>query len=88
MTRINTGSIAAALDTLHGARKLPPTEAIERLQSFSDTISPPGHESKFAADASAALKVVTTSLEVNGSASDDAWQHAIETMTTLANNPE
>jgi hypothetical protein len=51
MMRINTGSISAALDTLHGARKLPTEEAIERLGSFLDTISPPGHEGKLAVEA-------------------------------------
>ncbi len=88
MMRINTGSISAALDALHGARKLPPTEAIEHLHSFLDTISPPGHESKFATEARAALNLLVARLETNGSASDDVWQRAIETMTSLANNPE
>jgi len=88
MTRINTGSVSAALDTLHGARKLPPGEAIERLHSFLDTISPPGHESRFPADARAALNSLITSLETAGSATDDVWQRAIEAMTSLANNPE
>lgn len=88
MTRINTGSVSAALDTLHGARKLPPEEAIERLRSFLDTISPPGHDSKFASDASAALGLLINGLETNGSAGDDVWQGAIEKMTSLANNPE
>jgi hypothetical protein len=88
MARINTGSISAAIDTLHGARKLPPDEAIERLRSFSDTVSPPGHDGKFTTDARTALNLLVTDLEKNGSASDDVWQGAIETMTSLANNPE
>ena len=88
MTRINTGSVSAAIDTLHGARKLPPEEAIGHLRSFLDTISPPGHESGFAANARTALNTLITDLENNGSATDDVWQGAIETMTSLANNPE
>ena len=86
MTRINTGSIAAALDALHGARKLPPDKAIEHLNSFLDVLSPLAPENKIAGDAFAALNLLVTSLEENGSATDDAWQHAVETMTSLANS--
>ena len=85
MERIDTGPISAALDTLHGARKLPQKEAIQHLRSFLETVSP-GDESKFATDARAALTMLITSIEAEGSASDDAWQRAIETMTSLANN--
>lgn len=88
MTRINTGSVSAAIDTLHGARKLPPTEAIERLQSFLDTISTPGHSGKSALDARDAMSLLINALKEDGSAGDDVWQRAIETMTSLANNPE
>jgi hypothetical protein len=88
MTRINTGSVSAAVDTLHGARGLSPSEAIEHLNSFLDTISPPGHDGKSASAARAALNTLVTSLETKGSATDDDWQGALETMTSLANNPE
>jgi hypothetical protein len=88
MTRINTGSISAAIDTLHGARKWPPAEAIEHLRSFLDTISPPGHNTKSALEARDALNLLISGLEMDGAAGDDVWQRAIETMTSLANNPE
>jgi len=88
MARVNTGSISAALDTLHGARRLPPREAVERLRSFSETISPPGHEGKSPTDARVALDALIASLEKDGSATDDVWQGAIEKMTSLANDPE
>jgi hypothetical protein len=86
MTRINTGSTAAALDTLHGARKLPPTQAVEKLSSFQDSLSP--EHGKLAEDAKAALCRLVTDLKNRGSATDDVWQRAIETMTSFANNPE
>ena len=87
MALINTGSISAALDTLHGARKLPANEAVERLRSFSDTISPPGHEGKSPTAARIALDALIASLETKGSAADDVWQ-GLEKMTSLANDPE
>jgi len=88
MTRTNTGSVSAAIDTLHGARKLPPAEAIKYLRSFLDTISPPGHNTKSATDAREALSLLINELEMDGSAGNDVWQQAIATMTSLANNPE
>ncbi|MET0409075.1 MAG: hypothetical protein ABW006_11970 [Hyphomicrobium sp.] len=88
MTLINTGSVSAALDTLHGARKLPPAEAIEYLRSFLGTLSPPGHNTKSASDARDALSLLINKLETNGFAGNDVWQQAIATMTSLANNPE
>ena len=83
----HTGAIAAALDSLHGARKLPAAEAVEHLDSSLDVILPMAHENKIAGDACAALNVLATDLEESGSATDDAWQHAIETMTSLPNKP-
>jgi hypothetical protein len=87
MARTNTGVVAAAIDTLHGARRLPPAEAVEKLNSFLEALSaePDG---KFIADAKVALDKLVTSLREKGSATDDAWGHAIETMVSLSNNPD
>jgi hypothetical protein len=75
----------AALETLHGARALPPAEAMTRLRDFMDsiwTILPPTAR---LADASGALKTLVNQLESEGVATDDTWEHAIETMLSFAN---
>lgn len=87
MGRINTGVIAAAIDTLHGARRLPPAEAAEKLTSFRESVSAEP-EGKFTAEAMAALDTLLTSLRKNGPATHDEWGHAIETMVSLSNNPD
>ena len=78
-----TGVVAAAVDTLHGARRLPPAEAVEKLTSFFWTLC-----GKFSADAMAALDKLVTSLREKGSAANDTWGHAIDTMVSLSNNPD
>ena len=87
MQRVNTGVLSAAIDTLHGARQLPPREAVERLSSFLEGISAE-FNGRLAETATAALNLLVTSLGENGFATDEAWQHAIETMVSLANNPK
>jgi hypothetical protein len=75
----------AALETLHGARALPPGEATAKLRDFMDsigTILPPTARH---ADASRALKTLVNQLESEGVATDDAWEYAIETMLSFAN---
>jgi hypothetical protein len=75
----------AALETLHGARSLPPAEGAARLRDFVDsigTILPPTDR---LADASGALKTLVNQLELEGAGTDDAWEHAIETMLSFAN---
>jgi hypothetical protein len=37
------------------------------------------------ADASGALKTLVNQLELEGAGTDDAWEHAIETMLSFAN---
>ena len=76
---------AAALDTLHGARELPAAEAAAKLHDFLNSISSPIPDSSRVAHASTALKNLVNKLEAEGSASNDDWQSAIETMLTLAN---
>ncbi len=75
----------AALDTLHGARGLPPAEAAAKLRDFLDSISTSVPDSARLADASGALRTLVSSLETKGAATDDDWEHAVETMLSLAN---
>jgi hypothetical protein len=75
----------AALDTLHGARGLPAEEAVARLRDFLVSISSHVPNSPRLADASGALNSLIQTLETTGSASNDDWQEAIETMLSLAN---
>jgi hypothetical protein len=76
---------ADALDTPHGARELPSKEAAAELGDFLNSISSSIHDSPRLAAASAALQDVVHKLEVDGSASDDDWLSAIDTMHSLAN---
>jgi hypothetical protein len=75
----------AALDALHGARGLPSKEAATVLSDFLNSISSPIPNSNRLSGASGALKSLVDKLEAEGSASDDDWQSAIETMLSLAN---
>jgi hypothetical protein len=75
----------AALDTLHGARSLPPAEAIAELRDFLESIDTSVPDGPRFADASEALTVLVSQLETEGAATDDDWQRAIETMLSLAN---
>jgi hypothetical protein len=75
----------SALETLHGARCLPPAEATAKLRDFADsmgTIIPPTAR---LSDASGALRTLVSQLELERAATDDAWEHAIETMLSFAN---
>jgi len=75
----------AALETLHGARGLPPAEATAKLRDFMDSIATIVPTSARLADASAALRTLVNQLESGGSATDDTWEYAIETMLSFAN---
>jgi hypothetical protein len=75
----------AALDTLHGARSLPPDEAVAKLRDFLESINTTVPDSPRLAEASDALMILVSQLEREGSATDDEWQHAIGTMLSLAN---
>ena len=79
------GQLAAdALDTLHGARELPSKEAAIVLRDAFNSISLANPDNSRAA-ASRAIENLIHKLEVGGSASNDDWQSAIETMLSLAN---
>ena len=75
----------AALETLHGARGLPPAEATAKLRDFVDSIGTILPPTARLADASSALKTLVNQLETEGAATDDTWEHAIETMLSFAN---
>jgi hypothetical protein len=77
---------AAALDTLHGARELPAAEGAAKLRDFLNSINSHIPDSPRVSEASGALNSLVTNLEAQGSASDDDWQSAIETMLSLAND--
>lgn len=74
---------AVALQILHGARSLPPSEAVEALTPFLETLDASGDD--IATAAAAAVTKLVRSLEEHQSASDDVWQQAIETTLSLAN---
>jgi hypothetical protein len=75
----------AALDTLHGARELPAAEAAAKLRDFLNAISSHIPDRAPLSQASGALNNLVSNLEDQGSASNDDWESAIETMLSLAN---
>ena len=75
----------AALETLHGARGLPSAEATVKLRDFADSIGTIFPSTARLADASGALRKLVSQLESEGTATDDSWEYAIETMLSFAN---
>ena len=75
---------ANALRVLHGARGLPPVEAVEALTPFLQTLEKASGD-KLAAASAAAVTELVRSLKEKHAASDDLWQQAIETTLSLAN---
>jgi hypothetical protein len=75
----------AALETLHGARGLPPAEAAAKLRDFVDSIGTIVPPTARLAEASDALRTLVNQLESEGTATDDVWESAIETMLSFAN---
>jgi hypothetical protein len=76
---------AATLDLLHGARSLPPADAAAELRDFLNSINTSIPDSPSLSNASGALSTLVGKLETSGSATNDDWEHAIETMLSLAN---
>jgi hypothetical protein len=74
------------LHILHGARSLPLGKAIEALQPFLNEMRHriPGAD-RFADASANAVNALVQSLEAKGSATDDAWQAAIESTLSFAN---
>jgi hypothetical protein len=75
----------AALETLHGARGLPPAEAAAKLRDFADSIQAVPTPTDRLSDASSALRTLVDQLQSQGTATDDSWEYAIETMLSFAN---
>jgi hypothetical protein len=71
---------------LHGARSLPPAQAIAALRPFMESMRDETSKGDKLADASAAaVDHLVRSLEANQVATDDLWQGAIETTLSFAN---
>jgi ABC-type transporter Mla subunit MlaD len=74
------------LHILHGARSLPIGKAVEALQPFLNVMRHriPGAD-RFADASADAVSELVQSLEARGNATDDAWQAAIESTLSFAN---
>jgi hypothetical protein len=74
------------LRILHGARSLPLGKVVEALQPFLNAMRHriPGAD-RFADASANAVTALVQSLETKGSATDDAWQAAIESTLSFAN---
>jgi hypothetical protein len=81
--------VCDVLHILHGARSLPPAEAIEALRPFINTMRYRGFGSDGLADASTtAVSALVERLEAEGVATNDLWEDAIETSLSFANAGE
>jgi hypothetical protein len=74
-----------ALEILHGARSLPPDEAVEALRPFLESMRTTGSDDKLSDASIAAVTELARSLKENHAASDDLWQEAIEATVSFAN---
>jgi two-component sensor histidine kinase len=78
--------VSDVLHILHGARSLPPADAIEALRPFVDAMHNRGSGIDRFADASAAaVSALVQRLEATGAATDDLWEEAIESSLSFAN---
>jgi len=77
-----------AVQILHGARSLPPAEAVEALTPFLDSMPKEYSGDKLADASAAAVKGLAHSLKLNRAASDDLWQEAIEATLSYANEAQ
>jgi hypothetical protein len=74
------------LHILHGARGLPPAEAVEALRPFVNAMRDRIFGTDRLADASAlAVGALLQALETKGVATDDLWEVAIESSLSFAN---
>jgi chemotaxis protein methyltransferase CheR len=79
-------SVHDVLGILHGARSLPPAEAIAALSPFLNTMRDRASGSGGLAHASAAaVSELVQRLQTAGIASDDLWEDAIEMSLSFAN---
>jgi hypothetical protein len=74
-----------ALRILHGARSLPPVEAVEALGPFLEAMRGEPSKSKLADASTAAVTELVRSLKENHAASNDLWEEAIEATLSFVN---
>jgi hypothetical protein len=72
------------LRILHGARSLPPAEAVEKLKPFLDRMRS-GQGNTLADSSIAAVTKLAQNLQEKHAASDDLWQEAIEATLSYVN---
>jgi hypothetical protein len=78
---------AAVLRILHGARSLPPAQAVQALKPFLESMGVVKATGDKLADESAdSVMALVHRLKENQAASDDEWQKAIETTLSYAND--
>ena len=83
-----SGGVHNVLHVLHGARGLPPSEAVEALRPFLNTMRGRASGIDVIADASAdAVGALVQRLEATGIATNDLWEEAIEASLSFANEP-
>jgi hypothetical protein len=81
-----SGGVHNVLHVLHGARGLPPSEAVEALRPFLNTMRSRASGIDVIADASAdAVGALVQRLEATGIATNDLWEEAIEASLSFAN---
>jgi hypothetical protein len=85
MSHGNKQLASEALVILHGARSLPPDEAVEALRPFLESMRAKDSSGKLADASTAAVRELARSLKENHAASDDLWQEAIEATISFAN---
>jgi hypothetical protein len=80
------GGVLHILHVLHGARGLPPAEAVEALRPFVNAMRDRTLGDDRLADASAlAVGALLQALEAKGVATDDLWEVAIDSSLSFAN---
>jgi hypothetical protein len=78
--------VGDVLHILHGARSLPPAEAIEALRPFINAMHDRASGADRLEDVSvAAVNALVQRLEVEDVAADDLWEEAIESTLSFAN---
>jgi hypothetical protein len=81
-----SGVVCNVLHVLHGARSLRPSEAVEVLRPFLNSMRGRAAGIDVLADAStAAVGALVQRLEDTGITTDDLWEDAIETSMSFAN---
>jgi hypothetical protein len=84
MSSSNKQLASDVLRILHGARSLPPAEAVEALRPFLESVPKNGSGDKLSVASIAAVTELSRSLKENHAASDDLWQAAIDATLSLA----